>query len=478
MQCLLVRTGILSQVQTAKKQTSIAEEKELITLAYNAVKAEEKGGDVTVDKLDNELEKDGASAMQEGTNIKVTFAESRREYMIDENGNITEVEGVTEIPTQPEESEPGNYYSKDTKVIVADETLVIPGGATISKISGEYEDVDNGVVIYITNKEIEDTEWEKDENGNRIKDVQEEYDQFVWVPVEDALAVDMNADSIINKTDIDLMVSAGRYPMAIKTSETYKGILYNFEEEGESVKITAYDYNADDSYREPDITSDYDTSSTGITQESLQGEYKEMVERVESAGGFWVGRYETSKMSMNIDIDDSETEFVEVKKGATEGINEVHWYRMYLQQKNYEKHLSNSNNVKSSMIWGSQWDQIMIWMKDEENKKNMSNGKFYITNSVGKANLGPINGIDDGWSEESPAPTGYQENYKVRNIYDLSGNVNDCTLEASTSAYRTSRGGDYKRNFSSKPRASERIDFYADYYNSYSGSRATIYTML
>ena len=91
--------GILTQAQNAKKETSIAEEKELIALAYNAVKAEEKGGAVTAGKLDKELEKDGADATEEGTNIKVTFRESKREYIIDENGNISG-EG-TETVTPP-----------------------------------------------------------------------------------------------------------------------------------------------------------------------------------------------------------------------------------------------------------------------------------------------------------------------------------------------------------------------------------------
>ena len=75
--------------------------------------------------------------------------------------------------------------------------------------------------------------------------MQKTYDQFVWVPVKEALAVDMDGNSTIDKTDIDLMVEAGRYPMAIKTSdepETYKGILYDFEEENGAVKVTAKDY--------------------------------------------------------------------------------------------------------------------------------------------------------------------------------------------------------------------------------------------
>ena len=154
-----------------------------------------------------------------------------------------------------------------------------------------------------------------------------------------------------------------------------------------------------------------------------------MIKVVEEAGGFWVGRYETSKMSTDTSKDTSTTDFIQVIKGTTEGINNVNWYRMYAQQKNYEKHLSKSNNVKSSMIWGSQWDQIMIWMKDKENGEN-----YYITNSVGMGNYGNISGVDDGC--DSLAATGC---FDVKNIYDLAGNVNDWTLEAYGTVHRVLR---------------------------------------
>ena len=417
--------GILTQAQNAKEETSIAEEKEQIALAYNAAIAKKQSTDITAKELDDELKANdaGADATKDGENIKVTFEESKREYIIDKNGNITEGGSGTVNPPTPDTGIAGKHYEEDTEVTVGDETVVIPGGATVSKIPGEYEDVDEGFVIYITNdEEITDEDWQDAET------MQKTYDQFVWVPVKEALAVDMNGDNTIDKTDIDLMVAEGRYPMAIKTSEspeTYKGILYDFEEEGGAVKVTAKDYTTTSSYREPAFltnTSFADGSSynnVGITESSLQSEYNEMIKIVEEAGGFWVGRYETSKMSTDTAKDTSTTDFVKVVKGTTEGINNVDWYRMYAQQKNYEKHLSKSNNVKSSMIWGSQWDQIMIWMKDKENGEN-----YYITNSAGMGNF-DLSGVEDGY--DGLAATGC---FDVKNIYDLAGNVYDWTLEA------------------------------------------------
>ena len=434
--------GILAQATRAKEETEIAQEKEEIVLAYNTAVAKKQSADITAEELDEELKANdaGADAIEDGENIKVTFEESKREYIIDKNGNITEGGSGTvtpPTPDEPEESVPGKTYEKDTEVTVGEETVVVPGGATVSKIEGEYEDVDEGFVIYITNdEEITEEDWQDAET------MQKTYDQFVWVPVKEALAVDMNGDNTIDKTDIDLMVAEGRYPMAIKTSEspeTYKGILYDFTEEGGVVKVTAKDYTTTSSYREPAFltnTSYADGSSynnVGITESSLQAEYNGMIKVVEEAGGFWVGRYETSKMSTDTSKDTSTTDFIQVIKGTTEGINNVNWYRMYAQQKNYEKHLSKSN-VKSSMIWGSQWDQIMIWMKEKE---NTTKGGFYVTNSVGMGNYGNISGVDDGHDNtNNPAATGC---FDVKNIYDLAGNVYDWTLEANGTVSRVLR---------------------------------------
>ena len=433
--------GILTQAQNAKKETSIAEEKEQIALAYNAAVAKKQSTDITEKELNAELEANeaGANAIKDGENIKVTFTESQREYIIDSNGNITGGESGTETPPTPDTGIAGKHYEEDTEVTVGDETVVIPGGATVSKIPGEYGDdeegnidVDNGLVIYITNdEEITDEDWQDAET------MQKTYDQFVWVPVKEALAVDMDGNSTIDKTDVDLMVGAGRYPMAIKTSdepETYKGILYDFEEEGGAVKVTAKDYTTTSDNREPAFLEDPDyadgssNNNVGITESSLQAEYNEMIKVVEEAGGFWVGRYETSKMSTDTAKDTSTTDFVKVVKGTTEGINNVNWYRMYAQQKNYEKHLSKSNNVKSSMIWGSQWDQIIIWMKDKENGEN-----YYITNSAGMGNF-DLSGVEDGY--DGLAATGC---FDVKNIYDLAGNVYDWTLEANSTTPRVLR---------------------------------------
>ena len=421
--------GILTQAQNASKQTEIAEEKEQIALAYNGAVTKKQSTDVTAEDLNEQFKANGVNnATASGENpITVTFTEedgTTRTYTIDANGNITEEgSGTTPPATGTETAESGKYYEEDTEVKVGDETITIPGGATVSGIDEENNSVDDGFVIYITKGETVD--WSNPEA------VQEKYDQFVWVPVKKAYVTveEIGGDSIDNLESY--ITTNNVYPMAVKKADgTYSGILYNFEEGTNGVTITPYDYNTTSSYREPDVVGDDtgDYKNEGVTKAGLQAEFKEMVEGVAEKGGFWVGRYETSSMSTDTAKDTSTSEFIKVVKGTTDGINNVNWYRMYAQQKNYKNNLKQSKTTKSSMIWGSQWDQIMIWMKVVKNGNN-----YYITNSVGMGNF-DISGVDDGF--DGWAATGC---FEVRNIYDLAGNVHEWTLEAYANVGRVDR---------------------------------------
>ena len=238
------------------------------------------------------------------------------------------------------------------------------------------------------------------------------------------------------------------------------------------------DYTTTSGYREPYVING-DTSYIGITEESLQGEYKTMIERVEKNGGFWVGRYETSNMNSS----NFSTNAVNVVRGTTNGINYVNWYEMYKGEKAYKNAEENIglkySNTTSSMIWGSQWDQIMIWMKEVKNTKNTANGQYYITNALGMGNY--VNN-DNDTDTTAPVETGKREEYKVKNIYDLAGNVLDWTLEAYSTNfqnYRAGRGSDYENMDGSCAKAAS-----CHYYDSYIlpdmsnpkvGSRLTLY---
>ena len=337
---------------------------------------------------------------------------------------------------------PGKEYDTDTDIEIGGYPVTIPGGATISKIPGEYESVEDGVVIYITNGE-EITNWNADTNSNGIPDVQENYDQFVWIPVDKETAIIEEGKEITGSTNTEKYESLktyvssiespangpSKYPMAVKiTNEdgsiTYKGILYNFSGTKE-LTITPKNYTSKSSYMEPVAFGEYDNGSSdeayGITEESLQDEYKIMIERVEEKGGFWVGRYETSNMNSSSTVN--------IVREADDGMLGTTWYEAYEEEKSYKNSEENlvlkNSKITSSMIWGSQWDQIMIWMKDVKNGTN-----YYITNSV---NMGNYN------TEEGVMASGI---YKVKNVFDLAGNICERTLEGYYNSDRVIRGGE------------------------------------
>ena len=227
----------------------------------------------------------------------------------------------------------------------------------------------------------------------------------------------------------------------------------------------------------------------GITEDLLQEEFNAMVKSVNAKKGFWVGRYETSNMlgtattsysnALNkATVEADTTNRVTVIRGTTTGIsydstipNFINWYRMYAQQKNYSKlALGSTTTTISSMIWGSQWDQIMIWMKEI---KNTNQNSFYIVNAIGMGNYGTISGVDDGYSDTTaPAPTGC---FEMKNVYDLAGNVYDWSLDANYTHYRVLRGGYCSGTNFSYTRAGSRDGVNPNSSDSGCGSRATLY---
>ena len=431
--------GILTRASEASEQTEIAEEKEAIGVAYAGVLADNNGSGVSASELQDELRNNGynATVTDNGDGTFTVEFESGREYTINADGSIEGGNGESGDNTETDIA--GKYYEDDTNITVDGKPITIPGGSTISGIDGEYESIDDGLVIYITNGDtIED--WNADEDENGIKDVQEDYDQFVWVPVETAYITEADIANQTGSTNYEKLQNyiAGNkvYPMAIQLSDgiNYKGILYDFEEGENGVTITPKDYTTTSGFREPAYLTSTDANTTdnnvGITEESLQTEFNAMVGKVNTNKGFWVGRYETSHMVSNNAQDT--TNQITVIKGTREGISDVSWYRMYAQQKSYSNLALSKSSVTSSMIWGSQWDQIMIWMRGTRNESQSS---YYVINAVGMGNYG-VADADDYDDTSNPAETGC---YDVKNIYDLAGNVDEWSLEGRNTNNRVRR---------------------------------------
>ena len=88
----------------------------------------------------------------------------------------------------------------------------------------------------------------------------------------------------------------------------------------------------------------------------------------------------------------------------------------------------NSENVKSTMIYGCQWDEIINWLLN-----------------TGVKNSDELNVNSDSWGNyfESLIETGSNEKFMVNKIFDLAGNASEWTQEASSTGTRVTRGGNW-----------------------------------
>lgn len=385
--------------------------------------------------------------------------------------------------------------------------ITIPELAVLSQFEGEYENIDRGIVIYIMKDANGDGKIDTPDWTNKTK-MQETYDQFVWVPVKNAI-LDLSStysglDDAGIRSKVQEQINVGKYPMAIKTNTAgdYVGVLYEFSEVTENnttyVKVIPNSNWTPKStdYREPAGLTDStygDTkmslklingilntsyNSTTSFESALQSQYNEMVKKVEENRGFWVGRYETSSMSNSTTENYVASNRIQVssKRNTTNGIIGVKWYNMYEQQKIYSE-LALESKTTSSMIWGSQYDQIMIWMKEEKSSDQApSRGKYYVTNGAGKGNYGTISGVYDGNSSKyTPASTGSQDIYSIKNIFDLAGNVLEWSLEAKGTNDRVNRGGSYSITLAYGTRPDNRSNNIPTNSNFDVGSRLTLY---
>ena len=214
--------------------------------------------------------------------------------------------------------------------------------------------------------------------------------------------------------------------------------------------------------REPDVLSNNDTDpqyyqdvlgfeSTKAMADSMVAEYKAMSESIKKYHGFWIGRYELT----------GTTEKPTVKSGDVLTAAEAgNWYGLYKACQNV---IRNNTDVKSTMIYGCQWDETMSWLKNTEFKGREDK---VDTDSSSWGNYG----------SGSPINTGSVSTYKANEIFDLAGNYYDWTQEAYSTGNRVGRGGNGGSSGSSAPAAVRSYSLAVSYYSPVS-SRAVLYIL-
>ena len=316
------------------------------------------------------------------------------------------------------------------------DTATIPAGFQVSENQGEDE-VKEGLVV-------------KGLDGS----------EFVWVPVDDindmAQCETAGGDCNLQLVDGTLKCTNEAHS---ETAEKIVGKLWATEPY-EKFGTENTEYKPNEGLREPDLVTDYDNNTdynNGLfTLNSLKADYKAMATSVKKYGGFYIGRYETS-LSTATDKDAGTSGTAGSKSGviptAADNSANSRWYGLYSISKTY---VVAENSVQSSMIWGSQYDAMLNWVKNSN-----SSDKDKITQNT------------NGNHSRSIATTGNStySNDSINNIRDLEGNLVEWTLEAYNTNARVYRGGDY---------TSASSPSYRDYSNSYGGSsvfgsRLTLY---
>ena len=346
----------------------------------------------------------------------------------------------------------GTRVTESTEYKVGDKTAIIPAGFTVSGIDSERT-IDGGLVIYlIPEEELKDVKWDGTEKTK--------YDQFVWIPISHEQINNMFIcqKKTTSNGSCNIVAENGTAKCTTHNSTQMAGRLYATSE-GENYKKTYTEvYTANSGLREPGVVTgnstgdgtSYDGSSTNLGymstvtgdntsyastakfKETLQNEYNEIVALVYNAGGYYVGRYETSNLTT------TKGTAINVVAGKNSEISNINWYYMYAQQKAYAANKGLGNKVKSSMMLGTCHDQMLEFV-------NVA-GKYDVTKA---GNVGHTS------SKFTTKPyltggVGYNENYSgyetepykdlSKNIYDLEGNVVEWTTEANNVNARDYRG--------------------------------------
>ncbi len=375
--------GIIAKAQQAKMQNDKANEKEQIDLAVLASKI---NNDASIDKKTLRKELDGISNLIESGIPEsdeysfplIVVGKTGTKYEINEDANVSEKIDHPEVVV-PTITATGNLANKPNIKEVREGNIPIPEGYNYIK-----GDKIGGAVIT-------DAASGEEKVGN----------EFVWVPV------DILSDMAVPTTGKDA-----------NNFLNYRGILYNWEKD--NTGKTQYDWSADSTnFREPaNLDSKYDSINMMQNWNSTlyQEEYNKMVRSVSNYGGFYVGRYE---MSINDTSKNAQSKYGETSATA-EKTSANQWYGLYNKAKTYAPENANSK-VVSSMIWGSQWDAMLRWMK---------NNDIDVTGLIPK-------------DYNQTRITGGANKDKLNNVYDLLGNSIEFTQEAYTTTYRTLRGGHY-----------------------------------
>ena len=284
--------------------------------------------------------------------------------------------------------------------------------------------------LVISDKE-EDEKNFSEESKNEEVDNTLQGNQFVWVPVPDYSSLYVEEKTAIKLSNVNATTNIWSNLNIRSVDES----TFKLGKPGETEKS-----------REPDVLNSYDTdgqyyktilgfNSTKEMANNFVEEYNAIYNSIKKFEGFYIGRYELTGTVNN--PSERKGEVLSADKAGN-------WYYLYKACKNMIK----KENVKSTMIYGVQWDATMEWLKQTKFKDDT--GKV-DTDSTSWGNCNDSSGDADIEEAGTKQDTGYSEFWKANNIYDLAGNCFEWTQEAGKNSNRVLRGGSFDNSGSLCP---------------------------
>ena len=283
-------------------------------------------------------------------------------------------------------------------------SIVVPAGFTVSNLENE-KTISKGLVIYSGNQE-----------GKDLTTIQNSVNQYVWIPVNNPSDI----YGTITQADIDLnpnkgLILGAKYGKLYDFGNSTNGFITSASAATHKNWPSEAGYlnsGNDVSQREP---APLNTSEETLGINSV--EFDKMIQSVEKYKGFYIGRYELTT------------------NGIVKGTNPLtsvtlsDYYGRALALEN--SNADASGKIVTTMIWGCQYDQAL--------KVSLGDKSDFLTNAS-----------DYGvYGADGVANTGTKN--PVYNIFDMSGNVWDWTLESCNTGYHSRRGSRYYGNSASEP---------------------------
>lgn len=184
-------------------------------------------------------------------------------------------------------------------------------------------------------------------------------------------------------------------------------------------------------YEQSGNGEDIDNTANKNTQET-----QEMYKSIKQYKGFYIGRYETGIEEETERTSTSGINQVPVVKKNKFIYNYIKWGNSITDEKGgaVEKARNmytntSSDGIQSTLCYGVQWDAILKWINKDsalryifmDEEDSLKKGNYDISGNLIK--------------------TGSNESYQLKNIYDISGNVSEWTMETFGVDNKVLRGG-------------------------------------